>query len=145
MERRQFIKACCLGVGGAIVASSIQSCGMNYYANYTRDNTNLVVPKSEFWEFRNEKKVHRKFVLLDGGSEGFPICIQKTNNNSYVATLMKCTHRGCELNVGGGIYTCPCHGSEFSINGEVLEGPADVNLKMYQIKTDDENIYILNA
>ncbi|XOV65837.1 MAG: ubiquinol-cytochrome c reductase iron-sulfur subunit [Fluviicola sp.] len=118
---------------------------MNYYANYTRDNTNLVVPKSEFWEFRDEKKVHRKFVLLDGGSEGFPICIQKTNNNSYVATLMKCTHRGCELNVGGGIYTCPCHGSEFSINGEVLEGPADVNLKMYQIKTDDENIYILNA
>jgi cytochrome b6-f complex iron-sulfur subunit len=60
----------------------------------------------------------------------------------FTSALLKCTHQGCELNVGGGIYTCPCHGSEFTIKGEVLEGPADQNLKTYTTTSDNENIYI---
>ncbi len=145
MRRREFIKTCCFGTGAVLIASSAQSCGINYYANYTRSNSNLIVPKSEFWKFKNDKKINRSFVLLDGGQEGFPICLQKIGDDNYLASLLKCTHRGCELNVGGGIYSCPCHGSEFSLNGEVLEGPADTNLKTYQTKTDDKNVFILNA
>jgi cytochrome b6-f complex iron-sulfur subunit len=63
--------------------------------------------------------------------------------DEYVATLLECTHRGCGLKVGGGVFTCPCHGSEFSTTGEVLEGPADENLKTYEIEIDNENIYII--
>jgi cytochrome b6-f complex iron-sulfur subunit len=62
--------------------------------------------------------------------------------DNYVALLLKCTHRGCELNAGGGIYSCPCHGSEFSSTGKVLEGPADKDLETFITNTDDENIYI---
>ena len=47
--------------------------------------------------------------------------------------------------MGGGIYTCPCHGSEFSVKGKVLEGPADKDLKIFKTETDNENIYILQA
>ena len=72
----------------------------------------------------------------------FPICLYKTKEDHYNASLLKCTHRGCELNVGGGIYSCPCHGSEFSIKGAVLEGPAEKDLKTFKIDTDNENIYI---
>ncbi len=55
---------------------------------------------------------------------------------------MKCTHRGCELNVGGGIYSCPCHGSEFDNKGNLLEGPADQDLKTFKTSINNENIYI---
>lgn len=46
----------------------------------------------------------------------------------------KCSHMGCKLekNADEGTWECPCHGSGFSADGEVLRGPAQENLAMYK-------------
>lgn len=143
MERRKFIKTCCYtAVGLPFIGSILQSCGAIYYANFSKSSNKLVVAKSEFIEIKKEKESSRKFILIKPNESGFPICIYKFNEDKYVASLLKCTHNGCELNVGGGIYTCPCHGAEFSTSGQVLQGPAERNLGTYHIETDTNNIYV---
>lgn len=44
-----------------------------------------------------------------------------------------CTHMGCELNWNSAerSWDCPCHGSRFSYDGDVIEGPAVRPLNVY--------------
>jgi len=117
----------------------LTSCDAIYYAQAKREKESLVVALSEFE--KEGKNTSRKFVLVKAEEQAFPICIYKTKEE-YHASLLKCTHRGCELNVGGGMFTCPCHGSEFTVKGEVLEGPATQNLQMFKTRINNDNLYV---
>lgn len=144
MERKEFIKTCGIALVGLPFASVLlSSCQSIYYAMSNIDNNRIVVPLSEFEIVKKNRTAYRDFVMVKTAHQDFPICLYKTADNEFIASLMKCTHRGCELNVGGGIYSCPCHGSEFDTNGTVLEGPADQDLKTFKTLIENENIYIL--
>lgn len=65
----------------------------------------------------------------------------KTEEGELFVVDTTCTHMGCELNWNGGDRTwdCPCHGSRFSYEGEVVEGPAEKSLK--RIDPDSINYF----
>ncbi|KAJ3340581.1 hypothetical protein HDU91_000831 [Kappamyces sp. JEL0680] len=47
-------------------------------------------------------------------------------NNKYHFVKPVCTHLGCDLvfNSGDKVWDCPCHGSYFDVDGNVIHGPA---------------------
>lgn len=143
MTRKEFLISCgTMATGAALSGLFLQGCAGIHYASWTRDDNKLTIPKSEFTEQKGQKTIERDLVLIKTAASDIPIAVHKSGPDNYTAVLLRCTHRGCELNPGGGQFNCPCHGSEFTINGEVLEGPAEENLTTYKITTDHEQIYI---
>ena len=62
-----------------------------------------------------------------------PIYVRRLESGALTAVLASCTHRGCQPEPVGDRLACPCHGSEFSFDGEVLAGPAEQPLTKYHV------------
>jgi cytochrome b6-f complex iron-sulfur subunit len=89
-----------------------------------------------------DSKPARSHLLVKPKESGFPILLRKRADSSYDAVLLRCTHQGCEVGIEGQGLACPCHGSEFSLEGKVTRGPAEKNLHSFKITEDDEHVYI---
>jgi cytochrome b6-f complex iron-sulfur subunit len=44
-----------------------------------------------------------------------------------------CTHLGCVVRHTGAGFECPCHGSQFAVDGSVTRGPAPQPLPWYKV------------
>jgi Rieske Fe-S protein len=55
---------------------------------------------------------------------------------------MKCTHQGTELQVFGDRLQCPAHGSEFTLDGNVKNGPADTALRTFPVIKENKTLKI---
>lgn len=64
--------------------------------------------------------------------------------SSFTAVQVACTHQGTAINFNPGLgnFVCPNHGSQFTINGEVLNGPAAANLKKYMISISSSTLTV---
>jgi Rieske Fe-S protein len=77
-----------------------------------------------------------------GHSEDFPpgaavflpnrrVFVFNSPSGFYVISSV-CTHLGCNVrHVAGEGFTCPCHGSRFDVNGQVISGPAPRSLAWF--------------
>lgn len=63
---------------------------------------------------------------------------------SFVALSGKCTHRGCKVSYKAEQkrFECPCHGSMYSIEGEVIHGPAKKALTKYTVSINSNTLTV---
>jgi Rieske Fe-S protein len=64
------------------------------------------------------------------------ILLMTQSGGKLTALSSVCTHQGCTVapSSDGTKLDCPCHGSEFSLTGEVKQGPATVALHTVAVK-----------
>lgn len=53
--------------------------------------------------------------------------------DGFYAISSICTHLGCNVKRGGPGFACPCHGSRFDEDGQVVHGPAPSPLAWYAL------------
>jgi len=96
----------------------------------------LQAGKYDFHLKNNEGKI----VDIDGERYG----AYKDKNGDLHIVDITCTHIGCELkwNSAETSWDCPCHGSRFTFEGDIIEGPAVTRLNHYKEgkNTIDSNI-----
>lgn len=73
------------------------------------------------------------------------IMVVHSGEGSLFGVSAVCTHKGCDVNYDKklGHILCPCHGSEFGLDGQNIKGPAKRPLKSYTIRTENSRVVIV--
>jgi len=65
-------------------------------------------------------------------SSGGDVLVARTAQDAFSALTAICTHEACTITgFRSPTYVCPCHGSQFSTAGAVLNGPATRSLRTF--------------
>lgn len=71
-------------------------------------------------------------------ANGLAVVLIRKGDDLY-ALADRCTHRGCALHQGrlnpDDTLTCPCHGSTFTLDGSIINGPATSPQPAYDVRT----------
>lgn len=92
------------------------------------------------------KKAEKDITGLSNGEskivdhDGKKAAVYRDENGQLHVVSAICTHMGCVVhwNNAEKSWDCPCHGTRFTVDGEVLEGPAFKNLHNYNQSLNPE-------
>lgn len=141
-DRRQFLCAAVRGAVACTVAGAAPfsaGCASIPRADATLiERRTLAVEVSAFEEGDG--------LLVHHSTLDDPVYVHRTNRaedgGDFTAVLTTCTHRGCRAEPTGTRIVCPCHGSQFARDGQLLEGPADEPLVEFRTDVDHGTLLI---
>lgn len=132
MERRKFIN----DLGQATAAFCAAAC----FAGCSKSDDNNAGPGNPGGGNARLTANLSSELSAVGNSKisGSVIVVRTTTGNvagSFVALSLICTHQGCTIDYDGVAtgFKCPCHGSQYNIQGAVTQGPALQALTKYNI------------
>jgi cytochrome b6-f complex iron-sulfur subunit len=64
-------------------------------------------------------------------------------SGGFSALSLTCPHLGCQVNPEVDGFACPCHGSRFDPNGDLVRGPAKEPLRRLRVEVNDQGHLIL--
>lgn len=134
LSRRDFIKRSAVGViaSGAMLSSINISAFTKAAASkavFRKTGDDIIVKLSEnaaLTKTGGSVKINDELMLI------------RNSETTFLAIRTICTHKGCDVELEGDKFVCPCHGSEFSLTGKVETGPAKDNLKTFETIFDSD-------
>lgn len=134
MERRRFFRN--FAIGGSLLLTAptlFNSCSDDSVDNENNNNNNSGGIKVDLTD-----STYAALKTVGGYAYKDDIILIRSTDTVYVALSKVCTHSQCTVtyNPSNNNLPCPCHGSLYTINGTVVNGPAPNPLKRYDVKKD---------
>jgi Rieske Fe-S protein len=80
-------------------------------------------------------------VPVGGGVIAGDIVVTQPSAGVFKGFSSVCTHAGCNVSkIADGTIDCPCHGSEFNLDGSVAKGPATQPLEPKTVTVQGDSI-----
>jgi len=79
--------------------------------------------------------------------EEISVYVLTNNGRDFIAMSNICTHLGCRVRwiSDQEIFFCPCHNGVFDKEGAVASGPPPRPLDRYELKVEDDQLFILGG
>ena len=72
--------------------------------------------------------------------DGSKVLVSRLPGDEVLAFSAVCPHQGCTVAPDEGQFTCPCHGSQYELNGELKRGPARTGLTPFPVRVMDGQV-----
>lgn len=143
MKRREFTSFVSVGVGISMLPAALTACDAQTNNKATAD---IAASGGGFEEVGSVSQLEQTGQILNEKlAQGKALVIQDpTNAKKLIAVNPTCPHAGCAVTWESDQqkFLCPCHDSEFSSDGKVLEGPATEPLASYEVKVEGDSILV---
>jgi Rieske Fe-S protein len=144
MERNHASRRGLLQLGVAAGAASIVS-GCKLIGSRKPDvvaqpqNNRLYLSKEE-----SARLVSEGSLLVEPKGSDDKIIVVHARDGSLHATSDVCTHMGCTVRYDEklDVFHCPCHGSEYGLDGHNIKGPAQRPLKPYNVAVEAGQVVV---
>jgi cytochrome b6-f complex iron-sulfur subunit len=138
-SRRRFCLQACLVASLGAAGVLLESCGGGNPAGPSSGNASaLPIVSGSAGTNVVTLTVDSSSPLANVGSAALvqagnvALLVAHTAQNTFTAMSSICTHAACQITgYTGSSFICPCHGSQFSTSGQVLNGPAAVSLRTF--------------
>ncbi len=127
----------------AIASSVLESCNNNNITNPTSNSSSLPNVNGTYSNGVVDLTINSSSPLSKTGTAAMlnfqngQLLVDHPSGNTFNALSPICTHQGClitNFDSGNSQFVCPCHGSRYDVNGNVVSGPASTSLHKYQVQ-----------
>jgi len=156
MDRRQFLGW--VGVGAlasslpvvlAACKSETEESTAGTESPAPSENSSPTTPNSDaggggFATVGTVAQLDESDLILDKGLAKPVLVVRNPDSKELSAVNPTCTHRGCtvEFDKAAKQFACPCHGAKYSLDGSVVEGPAERALASFEAKEEEGSILV---
>lgn len=150
VSRRRFLSRLSLGLSalaGAVVSVPILAYLLSPLLNPTRNVWRTV---GRVDSFKIGETVEVAFeepspVAWAGQTALTAAWLRRTDERTFTAFAVNCTHLGCPVNwrAEAQLFLCPCHGGVYYADGQVAGGPPPRGLFQYQVRLQGDEVQIL--
>lgn len=149
MERRYFISWMTLGALVSVLPPTLSGCESgDTPPTPPSDETPQIdtsMREDGFQALGTIPQLEAEGTIVDRRNTPKPVLIfRHPETQAIVALNPMCTHQGCtvELSADENLFDCPCHGSQFGLDGAVLSPPAEKPLPLFEVKEEGDLILV---